>query len=440
MDIKHIKTPILKPTPFLSRKDKITVIAAVSLGNLLEWYEIYLYVYWAPTFAKLFFHSTDNLNLIYTYLIFSIGFLARPLGGLFFGRIGDKLGRKKSMILSILIMIVPTFIIGLLPTYAQIGVFAPIILTLMRLLQAFPAGGELPGAMCYLYESAEPHKRKFMSSWGACGFQLGILVSTIECFILERSLSPQSLLQWGWRLSFLLGGLIGFLGLYLRHKLHETPLFKDITSHGQVVKKNLLQVLYKYKKAIFTGVLFCTLNSASFYWLSINVSMSFEAIFGTSYEHNLILTCILLLFITIPLPFFGMLADHYSVKKMLIYSTIGTIILIYPLHMSIHHASLKGMVISIALFCLLFTCISALIPYILCDLFPTYVRFTCTAFSFNLVDALIGGFTPTIALCLLRFTGNQNSFCWFLLLCALISLIAYCQIPAKKDFIHNPPT
>ena len=440
MDIKHIKNPVLKGSPFLSRKDKVTVIAAVSLGNLLEWYEIYLYVYWAPTFATLFFHSTTNLNLIYTYLIFAIGFLARPLGGLFFGRIGDNLGRKKAMILSILVMIVPTFVIALLPTYAQIGLFAPIILAFMRFLQALPAGGEVPGAMCYLYESAEPYKRKFMSSWGSCGVQLGILVSTFECFILEQCLSYEQLLKWGWRLSFLIGGLIGFISLYLRHKLHETPLFQEITVQGHVIKQKLLTVIYKYKKNIFKGVLFCTLNSVSFYWLSISVSMSLTAIFATSYKYTLIINSILLLIITIPLPFFGMLADHWNVKKMLIYSTIGTIILLYPLHLSIHYASLKWMIISISLFCLLFTCISALIPYILCDLFPTYVRFTCTALSFNLVDATIGGLTPTIALYLLKYTGNQNSFLWFLLLCACISLVAYCQIPAKKDFIHNPPT
>ncbi len=439
MDIKHINKPLLKGTPFLSRKDKITVIAAVSLGNILEWYEIYLYIYWAPTFAKLFFSSTNTFSLIYTYLIFALGFLSRPLGGLFFGRIGDTLGRKKSIILSILIMIIPTCVIGLLPTYEQIGIFAPIILGVMRLLQSFPAGGELPGAFCYLYESAEPHKRKFMSSWGACGFQLGILISTIECFALESYLSPENLTLWGWRFSFLMGGLIGFLGLYLRHKLHETPLFQDITSHGQVVKKNLIQVIYKYKKSILIGILFCILNSASFYWLSINVSMSFATIFKTNYQHNLIMTSILILFITIPLPFFGMLADRWNVKKMLIYSTIGTIILIHPLHMAITHASLKWMIVSIGLFCLFFTCISALIPYILCDLFPTYVRFTCTALSFNLVDAIVGGFTPTIALLFARYTGNQNLFCYFLLLCAVISLITYCTMPSKKNIIHHPP-
>lgn len=437
MDIQHIKEPLLKNSPFLSVKGKITVIIAISLGNLLEWYEIYLYVYWAPTFAKIFFGSTSNLtNLTHTYLIFALGFLARPLGGLFFGRIGDRLGRKKSMILSVIIMTFPTIIIGLLPTYAQIGYFAPIILAIMRFLQAFPAGGEIPGGGCYLYESSEPHKRKFMCSWGAVGFQLGVLISILECYAMERILTPEELMAWGWRLSFLFGGLIGFCSLYLRHKLHETPLFQEAKTQGKVIQANLFQVLNKYKKTICMGVAFSLLNSASFYWLSINFSTYFMSIFGISYKNNLIITSILLLFITIPLPFFGMLADRWDTRKMLIYATMGSVLLLYPLSLAINHSSLIGMTITISVFCLLFASTSSLIPYVMADIFPTYVRFTCSALSFNLVDVLIGGFTPTISLLLLNYTGDKTSFCWFLLLCGVISLITFYKMP-KTKFIHH---
>jgi MHS family proline/betaine transporter-like MFS transporter len=171
---------------------------AVTIGNLLEWYEIYLYVYWAPIIAKLFFiFESANTNLIFTYLIFALGFLARPLGGLFFGRLGDRIGRKKAMVLSIMMMIFPTFVTGLLPTCSQVGCFAPFILAIMRILQAFPAGGELPGAFCYLYESSQPENRRYLSSFRGYGYQIGILISTIECFLLEKYLSPEDLMTWG---------------------------------------------------------------------------------------------------------------------------------------------------------------------------------------------------------------------------------------------------
>ncbi|MCX6989637.1 MAG: MFS transporter [Chlamydiae bacterium] len=412
-----------------SKKERRSIVLAVSVGNLLEWYEIYLYVYWAPIISKLFFHcSSDLMGLIYTYLIFGLGFLARPLGGVFFGRLGDRIGRKKAMILSLVIMIFPTFITGLLPTFKQIGHFAPCILALMRILQAFPAGGELPGAACYLYESARRDNRKYLSSWSSVGFQMGILLSTLECFFLERFLPTKDLLEWGWRVSFLVGGLIGLLGLFLRCKLHETPLFQEMVKHEKVVREPLISVFRKNKVNLFRASFFCVLNSASFYLITVNFPMYFSQIFASNSRLGLIVTSVILLIITLPLPFFGVLAEKYSYKKMLIYSTIGSILLLFPLYLAMNSASLLLMSITVFFFSLLFACISAIIPYAICDVFPTYSRFTCVGVSFNVVDALIGGFTPAIALVLLRTTGNRGSICWFLFACALISLFSYFKI------------
>lgn len=402
------------------------VVFAVTLGNLLEWYEIYLYVYWAPIISRLFFNSTSDLvNLTNTFLIFGMGFLARPLGGIFFGRIGDLLGRKKSLILSITMMIIPTFVTGFLPGQAAIGFMAPVILGIMRILQSFPAGGELPGAFCYLYETSHLRHRRFMCSWGAFGFQVGILIATLECFLLERYLNPQALLEWGWRLSFIIGGLIGIVGLYLRYKLHETPLYREMLTHEQVVKESIPTVLTKHKKGIFMGILFCSLNSSAFYLLTVNFPVYFGEVLGTSYANNLMLTTILLLLITIPLPFYGKLADHYSNKRLLVGSTLGIIALLAPLYFAIVYKSLLFMGIIIIIFSQFFTMLSTLIPYILADQFVTRVRFTCVGLSFNLADAIIGGFTPVAALYLLNKTENEASFCWFLTFFAVVSLVAF---------------
>lgn len=417
-----------------SKKEKRTVILAVTIGNVLEWYEIYLYVYWAPIISNLFFKPReDNGNLINTFLIFALGFLARPLGGLFFGRLGDLIGRKKSLILSLLVMTVPTFVTGLLPTYAQIGLFAPWILACMRVLQSFPAGGELPGAFCYLYESARPQNRRFMCSWAALGYQVGVLISTIECFLLEKLLSPEDLMNWGWRISFLLGGVVGLLGLCLRYKLHETPLFREMVQHEKVVRDPIWKVLFKHKKGIFLGFLFCALNSSAFYLLSVNFPVSLGQILNTSYLDNLVITILLLLVITIPLPYFGKLGDLYSNRKMLIGSTLGILALLYPLYLSIQQCVAIPMGIFLLFFALFFTILSALIPYIMCPLFPTSVRFTCVAVSFNVVDAVIGGFTPALTLYLYDLTGEQASFCWILLGTGLLSLISYFWIRRSHE-------
>ncbi len=425
------------PEISFSKKERRTVILAVTIGNLLEWYEIYLYVYWAPIISTIFFGPNSQLvNLTNTLLIFALGFLARPIGGIFFGRLGDLIGRRKSLILSLVMMTFPTFVTGLLPTFEQIGIFAPIILALMRLLQSFPAGGELPGAFCYLYESSRLPQRRYMCSWGAVGYQVGILISTIECFLLEKYLSPEDLINWGWRFSFLVGGVVGLCGIFLRYKLHETPLYKEMVTHAQIVKTPISSVIGKYKRGIGRGFLYCALNSSMFYLISINFPVYFSHILGNTYSNNLLISMVILLLITLPLPFFGRLADKFNNKYMLVFSTLGIIVLLYPLYASITHISVLYMTLTVSLISILFACSSALIPYIMADLFPTNVRFTCTGFSFNLVDATIGGFTPVLSLYLLYFTNDQGSFCWLLLFCALLSLISY--LTMRTDHHHIP--
>ncbi len=412
-----------------SKKKQGSVILAVTIGNILEWYEIYLYIFWSPIISQLFFDTgSPSANLINTFLLFALGFLARPLGGLFFGRLGDRIGRKKALILSITIMTVPTFLMGLLPTYAQIGIFSPILLGVLRLLQSFPGGGELPGAFCYLYESAEPKRRRFMTSWGSVGNQIGILISILECFLLEKLLSHEDLITWGWRLSFLVGGLIGLFGFCLRSRLHETPLYIDMEKHKTISKAPILSVLNKYKYGIFLGILFCAVDATSFYALSTLFPVYFEKILGTTYSQNLIITILLLLLTTIPLPFLGMLGDKFSNKKMLIASVIGIIILLYPLSYAISQTSLFLIGVIGVFFVLFCTCITALLPYLLTDLFPTNVRFTCVGVSFNIVDSIVGGFTPVTALYLLGYTHKESSFNLIILVSAIISLCSYFYI------------
>ncbi|MES2273103.1 MAG: MFS transporter, partial [Chlamydiota bacterium] len=217
------------------KKEQLHVVLAVTFGNILEWFEIYLYIYWAPVLAEIFFSLGSSVsNLFSVFVIFGAGFLARPLGAILFGRYGDQMGRKKSFTLSIIFMTIPTALIGILPTYEQIGIYAPILLCIMRLAQSIPAAGEAPGAFCYLYENADEENKKFMTSWGAFGNQIGAILAVIECFLMEQFMSHQFLVSWGWRISFLTGGLIGLLGIYLRHKLHETILFSKLQVNHKV--------------------------------------------------------------------------------------------------------------------------------------------------------------------------------------------------------------
>lgn len=409
-----------------TRKNQRNVIFAVTFGNLLEWYEIYLYVYWSPIIAKLFFNpETENTNLTFTFLIFALGLLARPLGGLFFGRLGDCIGRKKAFILSLMMMTFPTIFSGLLPTYAQVGALAPILLTCIRFLQAFPSGGELPGAFCYLYECSPLNKRKYFCSWACFGVLSGLLLSVIECFVLESLLSHQDLITWGWRLSFLLGGALGFFGVYIRSKLHETPLYEDMAKHSSIVKEPILRILYEQRKNLLKGTLFWVFNSSAIFFITVNVPSYLKNMLGSSYQKSLIVMCSLLILIIALLPFFGLLANKLNNKKIIIFSAVGSISLLMPLNYFIDYANLVGLCITITLFSILLSCNNALLSYITPELFPTRVRYTCVAVSFNISDTFVGGFTPFCVLYLTQRLQYEGAFTWVLLFFALTSLVSY---------------
>lgn len=383
-------------------------------------------MYWSPIISRLFFDAkSESTNIIYTFLVFALGFLVRPLGGLFFGRLGDRIGRKKAFMLSLMMMTVPTIITGLLPTRAQVGALAPIFLTCTRFLQAFPTGGELPGAFCYLYESAQFHNRRYLCSWACFGVLSGLLISTIECFFLEFFLSQEDLITWGWRLSFIMGGLIGFCGWLIRSRLHETPLFQEMARHTAFIKEPILRVLNEHKAAIFKGMLFWMFNSSTVYFITVNASGYFKKMVNNSEMATLAISCGLLILIIAPLPLFGYLADRINNKKMLVWSISACMFLLVPLNLFIGQSSLFGLSITIILFSLFFTCNTALLSYITPELFPTRVRFTCVGVSFNIADSVIGGFTPFIVFYLTQLTGSVGVFCWVILFFAVFSLISY---------------
>ncbi|MGB7978549.1 MAG: MFS transporter [Chlamydiales bacterium] len=398
----------------------------MNIGTTLEWYELSLYAYWAPTISKIFFdNDSPATNLLNVFLFLGLGYLIRPLGGIFFGRLGDKIGRRKALIWSILTMTIPTMLIGFLPSYSSVGIFAPILLCINRLLQSFPAGGELPGSFCYLYESAHASNRKYLTSWGFMGNQMGIMLAMVECLVFEKFFSAEDLFTWGWRLSFLLGSLIGFYGFYLRHTLKETPVWAHLEKTHKIVNSPISNVLLTYKWKIVKGICYSAIPSVSFGALAYFFPIYLGNLLGTSYSMNLVILIIVLVLITIPLPFFGKLADKYDYKKILINCTSLIIVLMISLHFF-----RLDYVISLAICVFLaisFSCLYAILPFILTDLFPTPLRFSGIGLTFNIADSL-EGLTPATALYLLHVTESQTSYFWILLICSFISLGSYLMI------------
>lgn len=410
----------------LSKTKQLQLISAVTFGGMLEWYEFFLYIYWSPIIAQLFFNSQSELaGLINTLLIFFIGFLARPIGGLFFGYLGDRFGRKISFMITIVMITLPSIAIAFIPTYHQIGLAAPIILGILRFLQGIPVGGELPGAMCYLYESSFINRRKFTTSFTFFGPQIGVIISLLECFYLEKYLSPEHLLDWGWRLSFLSSGLFGLVGFYLRHQLKETPSFKHLEEEKKVLNNPIMESIKNHKKNIFLGFSISILEAAGFYMFSVFSGLYFIRIGILSKLDNLIITVTVLTISSLMILVFGHIGDKIKIRYLFngsVLAIAGMSVMLYFFNSNI---SKTNVFIFEMLFMLILTIQTALLPSLLCDLFPNRVRYSCIGLSFNLCDSIVGGLTPIVSLYFVKFSQNITSFMLVIVVAAFISLISF---------------
>ncbi len=413
----------------LLSKEQVHVISAVTFGNILEWFEVYSFAYLAPIIALKFFNAESNISsLMLAFLVFGLGFITRPLGGIIFGRIGDRIGRKNAFIWSIIILTVPTFIMGILPTYETWGIFAPISLCLLRLIQSVPTGGEIPGVICFLFENAHENNKRYITSWNAVGNQIGAIIGLVETFFMDNYMSAEFLSSWGWRISFISGGIIGLAGIYLRHTLQETPVFIKLKENHKVDKETVRQLISKYKKNIGIGTAFGVVDAATFYLIATYVPTFITDSLGLSVNQSMYISFLILLITTVLLPIFGRLGDRFSNRWMCIGSALSIILLLYPLNIYMNNKDMISLSIIGGLYLIPISCITALIAYLLGNLFPPQVRFTGVGVSVNLADGIVGGFTPAIALLLLQFTGQPTAFCWYILACAVVSLIAYTKV------------
>ncbi|NNM43710.1 MAG: MFS transporter [Chlamydiae bacterium] len=409
------------------QKKTRSLISSITLGSTLEWYELILYIYWAPIISQLFFCSkSDLVELIDALLVFSIGFLARPIGGFIFGLIGDKYGRKKVFVFSIVIMSIPTFCIGFIPLYAEIGYWSGILLAICRIFQNLPAGGELPGAICYLYESAAPRNKKFVTSFSLIGPTLGSIVAIAECTLMKNYMSHEFLINWGWRLSFIFGGLLGLLGLLLRSRLEETPSFIQLKENRLLQKiSHASETIWKHKKNVIKGFCFSVLEIVGYVMLAMIPVLYNVKIVSFDYSEHLLIVSIMLFLSFLLMPIFGKLGDKFGSLKMLKWSAAGIIVISYPLYRTLTGAPLPITVITIFIFVVLISVHFSLIPSLIAQLFPTSVRYTGVGLSFNLCDSILVSLVPPVAVFFAHSWGTIAACSIILSIAALISYISF---------------
>src|SRR6476646_1976471 len=392
---------------------------AAAIGNLLEWYDFGVYAYLTSLIATKFFPSSDpNASLLAAFAAYGVGFLARPLGGIVIGRLGDTRGRKTALVLTIFLMAFGTVAIGLLPSYEAIGVWAPILLVCMRVVQGFAAGGEWGTSTAFMVEWAPQDRRGLFGSFQQVSTAGGTLLGSAVAAIMTSSLSQATMLEWGWRVPFLFGVLLLFVGAYLRSNVDETPSYEASrqAAAGQPAVAGFPLGARAFGFTIFWTIAYYTLLA----WMP-----SFTQRFaGLTPSQALWSNTIGLIAMVIAVPFWGALSDRVGRKPLLMVSAISIGLLAYPLFSLMTNGTGLALVMPLQiLFGILLALYSGAGPAAISELFPTPLRSTWMTSGYALAVAIFGGFAPFIATWLIQVTGSPVSPTYlYLLPSAVISL------------------
>lgn len=422
----------LLPKENTSRR-RLKAIFGGSVGNLVEWYDWYAYSAFALYFSASFFpEGNKTAQLLNTAGIFALGFLMRPIGGWLFGRIADKVGRKQSMTLSVLLMSFGSMLIAFIPTYQSVGIIAPIMLLIARLLQGLSVGGEYGVSATYLSEMATRNRRGFYSSFqyvtliGGQLFALGIQL------ILQKWLSDEQLHDWGWRIPFVIGAILSLVALYLRSTLYETQAFEAQKNKSEE-RKGTIKELLKHPKALLTVVGLTLGGTLAFYTYTTYMQKFLVNTVNLSKAESTQISFISMLIFAVIQPVFGALSDRIGRRPLLIsFGVLGTVCTV-PLLTSLSHTTspysaffllLAGLIIVSG-----YTSINAIVK---AELFPAEVRALGVGLPYALTVAIFGGTAEYVALWL-KNSGHEEYFYWYITGCIFLSLLVYVVMRDTKE-------
>lgn len=399
------------------------VITGASIGNAVEWFDFAIYGFLATFIAANFFPSGDETAaLLNTFAIFAAAFFMRPLGGFVFGPLGDRIGRQRVLAIVILLMSAATLAIGLLPTYATIGVAAPLLLLVLRCLQGFSAGGEYGGGAVYLAEYARDDNRGRTVTFMAWSGVVGFLIGSVTVTLLQAGLSAEAMDSWGWRIPFLIAGPLGLVGLYIRLKLDDTPEFTALSESDDVAASPLREAVRDGGPAILRVIGMFILFNVGYYVVFTFLPTYFIKNLEFSKTQAFIsVTAASLVAIVLILPF-AALSDRIGRRPLLVGAAVGFVVLSYPLFLLMTSGSVAA---AIAGHCLLAVLESIFVSTAVTagvELFTTRVRYSGFSIGYNLCVAVFGGTTPYVVTWLTNATGNVLAPAIYLTVAALISL------------------
>ncbi|MGN5150220.1 MFS transporter [Aeromonas enteropelogenes] len=380
----------------LNRQDYKTLSLA-ALGGALEFYDFIIFVFFAVVIGELFFPADipEWLRQFQTFGIFAAGYLARPLGGIIMAHFGDLIGRKRMFTLSIIMMALPTLLIGLLPTYAALGIAAPLLLLLLRILQGAAIGGEVPGAWVFVAEHVPARRIGLACGTLTAGLTAGILLGSLVATAINRSMSPSDVSEWGWRLAFVLGGVFGIVAMYLRRWLHETPVFAEMQANKSLAEELPLKtVLREHKGSVVVSMLLTWLLSAGIVVVILMTPTYLQKVYGITPAEALTANSLAIVALTLGCIAYGRLID--SLGSGLTFM-LGSLLLAGSTY-AFYHGLVAGMAQLVPLYMLAGFAVGIVgaVPYVMVNAFPAVVRFSGLSFSYNVAYAIFGGLTPML--------------------------------------------
>jgi MHS family proline/betaine transporter-like MFS transporter len=397
--------------------NKIKSTLSSLIGNVLEWYEYTLYAYFSTVISSLFFPTSDSrVGMMLTFVTFAIGLAARPIGGIIFGYIGDKYSRKRMLSFTILLMSIPTLCIGVLPTYAQIGIFAPIILVTLRILQGIALGGEFGASCVYLYESAKPAKRGFFGALALTGVGTGLVLSGCTVLLFESIFTKKQVYAYAWRIPFFISVTGAIVGLYMRTSLLETSDFLEAKQNKQLVARSpFLEMLKNHKITLIKLFsIFLTTQIAFFVVFIFGKSMMIEYLRFTPKTAS-IFNILTVVSYTLSTLLFGYLSTKIDKRHLILFGTIALLLASYPFILSLKSGSYIFIIVMSIILGALIGMTEGNLNYLVSESFPTQIRATSVAFCWNFTAATFGAVAPIASMWLIQYVGNINAIAYYLM-------------------------